>query len=74
MLLTISSLSYADTERKFEAYINPLEYGIYVVDQNIGEVKFCSTVPSDKDTVVMACTQWSGFYVLKTGKFNKWNR
>ena len=74
MLLTISSLAYADSEKQFEAYTNPLEYGIYVVDKNIGEVKFCSTIPTDNDYVVMACTPWSGHIALKTGEYNKWNR
>ncbi len=72
MLVTVSSISVAESQ--FEAYINPSEYGIYVLNKYTGGVKFCSTV--DKDTLITACTEYSNIsgYPLKKGEYNRWNR
>tara|TARA_R110002012_G_scaffold284734_1_gene475623 strand:- start:415 stop:675 length:261 start_codon:yes stop_codon:yes gene_type:complete len=63
VLLTISSLSFAIEERKYEAFINPNEMGIYILNQDTGSVKFCQAVSGD-DSMVVGCTDFSGEWGL----------
>jgi len=63
ILLTFSSLSASAEEDRFEGVINPMEMGVYVIDQVNGEVKFCQAV-SGEDEMVTGCTAWSGDWGL----------
>ena len=79
MIVTASSMSVAESQ--YEAYINPSETGIYILDKINGGVKFCATVDTkntNKDinsSVIMACTESSHIsrYPLETGEYNRWN-
>jgi hypothetical protein len=64
ILLTFSSLSFGNiSEYKYEAYINPNEMGIYILNQGTGSVKFCQAV-SGEDEMVTGCTDFSGEWGL----------
>ena len=64
ILLTFSSISLgAISEHRYEAFINPNEMGIYILNQNTGSVKFCQAV-SGEDDMVTGCTDVSGEWGL----------
>ena len=56
MLLTFTTMAYAD-EGRYTMVKD--DYGVYVLDTEKGEVKYCLTItPSGEDTK-MSCTEWS---------------
>ena len=64
ILLTFTSSTFAD-ESKFTMVKD--DQGVYVLDNETGEVKHCRIVPKAANTggeLVTACTPWSGEYVL----------
>tara|TARA_B110000008_G_C16627215_1_gene426972 strand:- start:153 stop:422 length:270 start_codon:yes stop_codon:yes gene_type:complete len=71
ILLTFSSLSFgAISEYKYEAFINPNEMGIYILNQGTGSVKFCQAV-SGEDGMVTGCTDFSGEWGLSPNPFQQ---
>ena len=57
MLLTFTTMAYAD-EGRYTMLKD--DYGVYVLDTEKGEVKYCLLVtPTGKDTKLI-CTDWTG--------------
>lgn len=63
ILLTFTTFATAD-EGRYTMLAS--DYGIYVLDTEKGEVKYCLTITPSGENTKMSCTEWSEHVPLES--------
>jgi len=66
MLLTFTTIASAE-EGRFTIFKDNIE-GVWIFDNQAGEIKYCRTNILQDGQIISACTDWSGEFILTMPK------